>query len=394
MPNRSVVCPDCEEPLPHGRLSCPRCGALLASVAGLYRAPVRATQPRSSMAASLSWAGAPLLARDAHTGSHGDLDDASEPLPTHEPGPVTEPPASPAPQPQVLPSEAIPPMTSPALPADEVVPAGAPADVDDASEPAPPDVDVPADATTAGVVGTSAAGAEPWPLLRAASVRRSPTADTSQPAPPVARKARDAATGTEAAGAYVPPTEPVPLLSSSEVRHRSAGRGPTPRTFVLHPSATTAVTAAIASASRPADGFLADGPFRVPGDTAGRVVAAASAAAALAFLLPWTDEPVLGGGGYTAGWGFAASSYVVPWLLAVGLLLVTLLPERVPGWLRAGTLPLAIGALLLGLAWPHVLGPAGSHVGSLLAAAAALALMAAGLAAGAPARHGGVTPPV
>ena len=34
MPARTIVCPDCGEAVPRGRLSCPACGALLAAVAG------------------------------------------------------------------------------------------------------------------------------------------------------------------------------------------------------------------------------------------------------------------------------------------------------------------------------------------------------------------------
>ncbi len=34
MPARTIVCPDCGEAVPRGRLSCPACGALLASVTG------------------------------------------------------------------------------------------------------------------------------------------------------------------------------------------------------------------------------------------------------------------------------------------------------------------------------------------------------------------------
>ena len=37
MATRVVVCSECDEPLPYGRLSCPSCGALLASVAGTPR---------------------------------------------------------------------------------------------------------------------------------------------------------------------------------------------------------------------------------------------------------------------------------------------------------------------------------------------------------------------
>lgn len=39
MTSRTIVCSDCGEAVPYGRLSCPACGALLASVAGGARSP-------------------------------------------------------------------------------------------------------------------------------------------------------------------------------------------------------------------------------------------------------------------------------------------------------------------------------------------------------------------
>jgi hypothetical protein len=405
LPNRIILCPGCEEPLPHGRLSCPRCGRLLASVAGAYRAPVGATPDRSAVGADVSSSGPHRVAAGIQAGLEGDLDDASEPLPAHDPHPGTQSPPSRAPEPHVLPSDPLPPMTSPAPPADEVVPAGAPADVDDVSEPAPPDVDVPAEASASRAKGAHSADvpdAAPWPSLHAASVRRMPATEAIDPPAPGLRKVREAVTAPGLAGAYVPPTEPVApltepvaLVPRSLARHEPGDRGEAAPASTLYPSGTTPVTAvSIPSASRPARSLLADLPFRVPDDAAGRVVAAASAVGALGFLLPWTDAPVLGRAGYTAQWGFAASSYVVPWLLAVGILVVTLLPDRVPGSVQSGTLPLTVGALLLGLAWPHLLGSAGLHVGSLLVAGAALALIPAGLATRGSARRGVAAPPV
>ena len=43
MTSRTMDCIDCGELLPYGRLSCPACGALLASVAGANRGPARVT---------------------------------------------------------------------------------------------------------------------------------------------------------------------------------------------------------------------------------------------------------------------------------------------------------------------------------------------------------------
>jgi hypothetical protein len=225
---------------------------------------------------------------------------------------------------------------------------------------------------------------------------------------PVVSAPQPATGGPGPAGAYLPPTDPVLLAAGDTTRDPrawalvpSTGASealraePGPRAApTLDPVTTTNMTAAVPSVRRPVADLLADLPFCVPDDAVARVVAAASATAALAFLLPWTNAPLVGRGGYTAGWGLASSSYLIPWLLVVVLLLVSLLPDRTPPSIRAGAVPLAVGGLLLGLVWPHVLGPAGSHVGSLLTAAAAAALIAAGLVALQPARRGGSAPPV
>ncbi len=44
MTTKTIDCVDCGESVPYGRLSCPACGALLASVAGALRAPLRAVE--------------------------------------------------------------------------------------------------------------------------------------------------------------------------------------------------------------------------------------------------------------------------------------------------------------------------------------------------------------
>ncbi len=46
MATKTVVCPECAEPLPQGRLACPACGALVAFVAGSPRTtPTEPTEP-------------------------------------------------------------------------------------------------------------------------------------------------------------------------------------------------------------------------------------------------------------------------------------------------------------------------------------------------------------
>ena len=51
MATRSTVCPACSTAVPRGRLACPSCGFLLASVAGRRRAPASASGPATTTAA-------------------------------------------------------------------------------------------------------------------------------------------------------------------------------------------------------------------------------------------------------------------------------------------------------------------------------------------------------
>src|SRR3712207_3605612 len=107
MATRTVVCPECDEPVPYGRLSCANCGTLLASVAGAAQRP-------APLARTTTEDGRALASDDGPAGP--------------EPDPEGPEPGAPDPA---------------SLPADEVEPVGAPADVDDASEPLPPEVELP-----------------------------------------------------------------------------------------------------------------------------------------------------------------------------------------------------------------------------------------------------------
>ena len=65
MPERAIVCPGCGEAVPYGRLSCPECGTLLASVAGGVRPTVRtADAPGPDAAAASDGAGVEAPALD------------------------------------------------------------------------------------------------------------------------------------------------------------------------------------------------------------------------------------------------------------------------------------------------------------------------------------------
>ena len=131
--------------------------------------------------------------------------------------------------------------------------------------------------------------------------------------------------------------------------------------------------------------------FEAPTTIPSWLVAIGSAVAAAAFLLPWSS-PAVGArsfGGYTDSWGFASPSHLLVWLAAVAVLILAVTPNRVPAWLRTAVAGLVLGGLLLGFAWPYIIGgwPGGASIGIFVEAIAALALVSGGILALRPARH-------
>jgi hypothetical protein len=108
-----------------------------------------------------------------------------------------------------------------------------------------------------------------------------------------------------------------------------------------------------------------------------------AAMAVLGFLLPWS-RVVIGAstvGGYFDGWGLASPTHL---LVFTGLLAVLALAVRgkpVPAWISSGILGLVFGGLLLGLAWPYVVGPLGADVGLTMTVLGGVALLIGGVVA-------------
>ncbi|MDQ6794377.1 MAG: hypothetical protein M3067_06100 [Chloroflexota bacterium] len=171
------------------------------------------------------------------------------------------------------------------------------------------------------------------------------------------------------------------------------------------PDATTAATAGNTTASKARwwnrakaqsassdQAAPEDLSFEAPTTIPSWLVAIGSAVAAAAFLLPWSGTAVgaKSFGGYTDSWGFASPSHLLVCLAAVAVLVLAVTPNRVPAWLRTEVAGLVLGGVLLGFAWPYVIGgwPGGASIGIFVETVAALALVSGGILALRSARHG------
>lgn len=157
---------------------------------------------------------------------------------------------------------------------------------------------------------------------------------------------------------------------------------------ILDPALRAAAAGERAAAAGRAS-LLADLPFAVPSDASGRIVAIAAWLAAIGFLLPWSNLMIGAGGvgGYLNTWGLATITHlpVLVALLALGLIVI--LPGRPVPWIVGGVAPLILGGLLVGLAWPYLVGGLGSGIGLFIETGAAVALIVGGSLRVKPARH-------
>jgi hypothetical protein len=379
MTAQSIVCRTCAASVPYGRLSCPNCGELLASVAGAKRGGAR----------SLASKGVAAARGAASRRSAGRA-----------------PASASAPAPEVLydgvaaPSTAL--VEGP-LAADDVVsepetdwPAAA--NLDDAPlalghygngveddedlEGLIRDDDDPVEVeptTTAGhawaVAGASLTGpATPAYMPRPRFARTTDEAVAVEAAAPATPAP---ALPAEAPGAYVPPLPVVSIPAGPAVPARAwggQGNGTHPESDPASPSTKTPGDR-LMDASRLAE-FV------------GSVSIAGSALAAVGFLLPWASVMIGSDGvGYFDRWGLAGPAHILVVLAILAILVLAVVRNPIPTWIRTGLAGLGVGALLLGLTWPYLLGPLDAAPGVLIAAIGAIALIGSGLLALVTDRH-------
>ena len=136
-----------------------------------------------------------------------------------------------------------------------------------------------------------------------------------------------------------------------------------------------------AAGARPGEAPLfADLPFDAPNSLSGWLVMVGSAVAAVSFLLPWAPGIV----NYTSSWGLSNLANLPILAILIATVILVILPNRVPLWIRNAVLPLIGGSLFLGLLWPYVLGDFGAVFGSIAGAAGAVVLIVGGSLAVAP----------
>lgn len=443
MAARTVVCPECSETLPYGRLSCPACGSLLAAVTGgraraapppvVPPAPIPDPEPLATPAEES------VAPRPRRRWRAKQNDSSAEQTETAvaagaapgaagaAPGPIRSAAASPvaASRRSALAPSKVGAVTLAArlegapLPTASTSPAAAPtppvlgdwvlSETQALGGPSPwrrdgvqrprdedfeNEVDGPLGAPHAGGGNGNGADRRPTRLPAWAGGEAGSAAAVDWPAAPAPVASDGAKPASPPPGAYLPPSGAFTARDSGLPRgqlvHPGSARvstAPTPRAGAPVPS--PAVPAAEPpSQPRPGSASLfADLPFDTPKSLPGWLIAAGSAAAIAGFLLPWSRMiPGQGGFGYLDTWGLATPSRVLLLLLVVVALAMAILPNRVPGWLRTGVAGLVLGGLLLGIVWPYLLDGA-SAIGTLAEAAAALLLVIGGLLVVRPQRH-------
>jgi hypothetical protein len=371
MVTRTVVCPDCGETVPYGRLSCPACGSLLAAVAGAPRRSEPLAAVAVTEAPTLDYGGIdepppppPVVRNRARTGGRHEAATAADDHPLTHPVPAHETDV----------------FTAPATPAPDMAHAA----VGDM----PPVLhDWPGD--------QPAAPADPEPLRyereQSWDVDDDPEAPVPLAEPPhpaavgayVPPSAPDASTDEGPGGAGLTPA-PTPAVAGGPAYVRAAATPMRPFGASIQAAAATDQPATPATKPlRAGDApLLADLPFDAPNTLTGWLVAAGAGLAALSFLLPWIANVP----DYFNGWGLGVPSRILPMVGALALLGLSTTPNRLPGWLRSAVLPLVLGGLMLGLVWSSVFGNR-AGLGVLVAAVAAILLVIGGAMSVRPARH-------
>jgi hypothetical protein len=188
-------------------------------------------------------------------------------------------------------------------------------------------------------------------------------------------------------GAYLPPA----TLAAPGGIVMAAGPAAPARAWVGASAAVDPAVSATDDAASPGDDALRARAR----ESIGWIAVVGCAVSGLGFLVPWARTMVgSGGDGYIDQWGLAGPGHlvVIVALAVVGVL--TVLPNRIPAWVRLGLPGLALGSLIVGLVWPYLFGPLGTLPGTYLSLVGALMLAGAAVTTLVIDRHEGPGSPV
>lgn len=368
MTAQSIVCGTCAAAVPYGRLSCPSCGELLASVVGARRpsSALSATSVRPDVPYDAESAPLSSVIEAPELGLNGGLRDPDAELPWA--GAAEGPPVE-------LDHR------------EEGIDNRFEDDLDGLLGPDGSDEPQVDSSSTAGhawaIAGASMTGpATPAYMPRpnhsraaaAAAAATTPPVNEPPPAPPI-----------DPPGAYVPPLPAAAIPAGPPAPARAwAGYGS---------ETDTAASAAAASNGKKAQDRALDSS-RVA-EFIGSVSVAGAALASVGFLLPWASVMIgASGSAYFDRWGLAGPGHVIVVIGILAILGLSIVRNPIPSWIRTGLGGLGVGALLLGLTWPYLLGPLDASPGVLIDAIGAIALIGSGILALVTDRHEVVAKPV
>jgi hypothetical protein len=349
-----VVCPECGSAVPSGRLSCTSCGALLASVTGADRRTIARTAP--DRPAEAFDEDRPIGGAEAEPAARAEPEPEPESQLEAEPEPAPEARDEPEPEPEPEAASAQEARAAPDSEPELV------AELERAPEPVAPQQPP---AAAAELRQTRAepsilhewTGPEPEASSDAATLPVAPPALAAERSP-----------GPAIPGAYLAPsaTFAAPIASPSRPAPSAGGPG------------ASGMPPPVASGAPSVLGRFA---VAIPREVPGWLAITGSALAIASFLLPWATDGVIGasGNGYFANWGLANPGHLLLLLAAGVVLVLNVFPDRLPGWIRTGVLPLVVGGVLLGLAFAYDARPFGGGTGVTVLIVAALVLLIGGL---------------
>ncbi|HEV8545909.1 MAG TPA: hypothetical protein VGQ64_06425 [Candidatus Limnocylindrales bacterium] len=388
MATKTLVCPECESPLAPGRFSCSSCGALVASVATAAR-PFAALEPvvppvlTEIAPPNPAESAVPNTATPATDGVEAVPENWSEPASTNgfeahdeADGWDNVAPAEPEwPVHPVWPPVRQTAIVEPVVPVEEKEFTELEAELEDPED--PEDSSEPED-SEADLVTSPAATRRRVRVAAGAHLPPSAVLPPGEelPLPPAVIPVMTAAQAAAWGGA---PT-PAPVASGAYVP-APVGLG------TAGPAAAAPAAVGWAAITR-AMGVDMDS-IKIPGDLPARVVATGAGIGALGMIVPWA--PIVIGSstreGYFSVWGLAGPGHLIVLALLGGLAALALSTDRLPSWARPGIPSIAVGSLLVGLAWPYLFGSLGASLGIYAEVGAAALLIGAGILELATARH-------